>query len=198
MKQGRLLKQRLLKLKSNLFTLPNKLGAQRETLIYCCHSRDIYINREKKKRKKKRNELIYVTTLSPNQFQPVHRVFGPCWFVGNWDKKPMILCACSKPRSREQSMKLRPSSENVWKVCLFYSQNNKSLWLSNMADTLTRCAKVCGLFSLLANSHCMEGPITEFNCCLTLTLLFWTFFFRTLTFDMLQSILRKRQWWRQW
>ena len=53
MKQGQLLKQRLLKLKSNLFTLPNKLGAQRETLIYCCHSRDIYINRGEKKTKKK-------------------------------------------------------------------------------------------------------------------------------------------------
>ena len=34
-------------------------------------------------------------------------------------------------------------------VCLFYSQNNKIVWLSNMADTsfekFTRCAKVCGL-----------------------------------------------------
>ena len=48
-------------------------------------------------------------------------------------------------------------------------------------------------FFSLGKLHCMEGPITEFNCSLTLTLLFWTFFFRTLTFDMLQSILRKRQ-----
>ena len=38
------------------------------------------------------------------------------------------------------------------KVCLFYSQNNKSVWLSNMAETFfeefTRCAKVCGLIFL--------------------------------------------------
>ena len=46
----------------------------------------------------------------------------------------MILCALSTSRSREQSTKRRPSSENMLKVCLFYSQNNKILWLSNMAD----------------------------------------------------------------
>ena len=40
----------------------------------------------------------------------------------------------------------------MWKVCLFCSQNNKMVWLSNMADTFlekcTRCAKVCGLLFL--------------------------------------------------
>ena len=39
------------------------------------------------------------------------------------------------------------------KVCLFYNQNNKSLWLSNMADTyfekFTRCAKVYGRVCLV-------------------------------------------------
>ena len=34
-------------------------------------------------------------------------------------KKPMILCARSTSRSREQSKKHRWSSENMWKVCLF-------------------------------------------------------------------------------
>ena len=51
-------------------------------------------------------------------------------------KKPMILCAHSTSRSREQNTKRRSSSENTWKVCLFYSQNNKIVWLSNMANTL--------------------------------------------------------------
>ena len=37
----------------------------------------------------------------------------------------MILCARSTSRSREQSTKRRSSSENMWKVCSFYSQNNK-------------------------------------------------------------------------
>ena len=40
----------------------------------------------------------------------------------------MILCARSTSRSRLQSAKLRPHSENMGKVCLFYSQNNKSVW----------------------------------------------------------------------
>ena len=64
----------------------------------------------------------------------------------------MILCAPSTPRSSEQITKRRSRSENVWKVCLFYSHNNKILWLSNIADTFnekfTRCAKVYGFFPL--------------------------------------------------
>ena len=39
-------------------------------------------------------------------------------------------------RSREQSTKQRWSSENLWKVCLFYTQN--VLWLWNMADTFRK------------------------------------------------------------
>ena len=58
-------------------------------------------------------------------------------------KKPMILSArCTSRRSRCEKMR---------KVCLFFSQNNKIVWLSNMADTFlekfTRCAKGCGFFS---------------------------------------------------
>ena len=66
-------------------------------------------------------------------------------------RKPMILCARRMSRSREQSKKRRSRSENMRKVCLFYSHNNKIVWLSNMTDAFflekfTRCAKVCGLF----------------------------------------------------
>ena len=68
-------------------------------------------------------------------------------------EKPVILCAHSMLRSCEQRMKCRSCSENMQKVCLFHSQNNKIVWLSNMADTFfekfMRCAKVCGLFSYL-------------------------------------------------
>ena len=43
----------------------------------------------------------------------------------------------------------RSGSENMWEVCLFSSQDNKILWLSNMANTLfekfLRCAKASGL-----------------------------------------------------
>ena len=67
-------------------------------------------------------------------------------------KKPMNLCTRSMLRSSEQSTKHRSHRESMQKVCLFSSQNNKIVWLSNMADAflekLTRCAKACGLFFL--------------------------------------------------
>ena len=37
----------------------------------------------------------------------------------------MILCARNTSRSREQSKKRRSRSENMWKVCLFCSQNRR-------------------------------------------------------------------------
>ena len=40
-------------------------------------------------------------------------------------KKPMILCAHSMSRLRQHSTKRRTRSKNMWKVCLFYSQNNR-------------------------------------------------------------------------
>ena len=49
-------------------------------------------------------------------------------------KKPMILCAHFTSRSREQSTKCRSRSENMREVCLYYSQNNKIVRLSNMVD----------------------------------------------------------------
>ena len=64
----------------------------------------------------------------------------------------MILCARSTSRSREQSTKHRSRSENMRKVCLFCSQNNKILWLSNMAvtflDKFTKSARVGGPYFL--------------------------------------------------
>ena len=60
-------------------------------------------------------------------------------------KRPMILCARNTSRSREQSKKRRSRSENMRKVCLFYSQNNKILWLSNNADII--------IIIILRNSH---------------------------------------------
>ena len=88
--------------------------------------------------------------------------------VGLWVikiEKPMILCARSTSRSREQNRKYRESKQrqrevtariSAGTVCLFYSQNNKIVWLSNMGDIVlekfTRCAKVCGSFSWLCLS----------------------------------------------
>ena len=73
-------------------------------------------------------------------------------------KKPMILCARSTSRSREQNAKRRSRSENKRKACLSYSQNNKIVSLSNMADKFlekfTRCAKVPGLFFLIVLFGC--------------------------------------------
>ena len=53
--------------------------------------------------------------------------FSRC-FVGNIKiKTPMILCALSTLSSCEHTFIMnRSSSENMRKVCLFYSQNNKT------------------------------------------------------------------------
>ena len=66
------------------------------------------------------------------------------------------------------SMKHRSSSENTRKVCLFYSQSNKSVWLSNMADILLRnsrgAQRYVGFFSWLyfpdADWLGRQAPIT--------------------------------------
>ena len=54
----------------------------------------------------------------------------------------MILCTRSTPRSSEQSTKHRSCSESMQKVCLFYSQNNKIVWLSNVADIFGKMYEV--------------------------------------------------------
>ena len=78
-------------------------------------------------------------------------ILRPRWFVGE-TKSPWSFANVIPSRSSEQSTKRRSRSENMWKVCLFCSQNNKIVWLSNAADTFlekfTKCAKVCGLFFL--------------------------------------------------
>ena len=59
-------------------------------------------------------------------YQPRDHILRPCWFVGNLDKKPMILCARSTSRSREQSTKHRSRSENMWR---FIYSTVKITWL---------------------------------------------------------------------
>ena len=87
--------------------------------------------------------------------------------VGNQEKELTILCTCWMLRSSEQSKKCRSHSKNMWKVCLFYSQNNKTVWLSNMADTFlekfTRCAKVCGLVFLDCAFECWLAGQTNLD-----------------------------------
>ena len=99
-------------------------------------------------------------------FRPSDRIFRSRWFVGN--KKPTILCARSTSSKSERSKKCRSRSENIRKGCLFYSQNNKIVWISKIADKFiekfTRCAKVCGIFSwmcfLRADWLGRQTPIT--------------------------------------
>ena len=70
----------------------------------------------------------------------------------------MILCARSTSRSSEQSS----HSESTWKVCLFYSQNNKIVWLSNVANTILR------------NSRGAQRFVGFFLDCAFRTLIGWT------------------------
>ena len=101
----------------------------------------------------------------------------------------MILCARCTSRSSEQSTKHRWCSENMWKVCPFFDQNNKIVWLSNMADTyekLKRCAKVSVFFFFYlivrfgfwlagqANSDHMVGSPTSKSRHCSLNLEYWT------------------------
>ena len=93
-------------------------------------------------------------SLFPPLHYPCHWIFWLHWFVGNQDKTSMILCAPSTSRSSEQNtQKNRSCSENKQKIYLFYSQNNKTVWLSKMEDTFMdkfiRCTKVCELFFLI-------------------------------------------------
>ena len=59
-----------------------------------------------------------------------NRIFWPRWIVGKI-KKPMILCA----RNTSYITWTGARNTEMRKVCLFYSQNNNILWLSNMANT---------------------------------------------------------------
>ena len=99
---------------------------------------------------------------------PYDRIFWSRWFVGNWDKKSMILCARSTLRSREQRAKRKSRSENVWKVCSCYSQNNKIFWLSSMTDACFKnsrnAQRFVGFFFLICFSDAdwlsRQTPIT--------------------------------------
>ena len=97
-----------------------------------------------------------ITRVWPNEKLPYeiqNMWFGFFDLVDLWVieiKTSVILCARGASGSREQNRKHRSRSENMPKMSLLYSQHNKIVWLSNMADTIwekfTRCAKFCGLF----------------------------------------------------
>ena len=72
---------------------------------------------------------------------PLHLI-GFSDLVGLWVikiKKPMILCARSTPRSREQSTK---RSENTWRFVYSIVKITRFLWLSNMADIFSEIQEV--------------------------------------------------------
>ena len=65
--------------------------------------------------------------------EPRDRVFWPRWTVGNYDKKPMILCEHRTSSSSEQSTKRTSRRGSMQKVCSFYSfweihEVRKGLW----------------------------------------------------------------------
>ena len=83
-----------------------------------------------------------------------------------------IFCAHSMWRSSERSTKRRSRSENMWKVCLFYSQNNKIEWLSYItADTFWRnlrgAQRYVGFYFLVVLCGCWlaeQTPVTWIVC----------------------------------
>ena len=85
--------------------------------------------------------LCYVTwsaiCLSKKNSICIYHVIGYCDLVDLWVIKIKRLWsfACLVCRDHVNSTKRRSHSKNLWKVCWFCSQNNKIVWLSNMADT---------------------------------------------------------------
>ena len=114
--------------------------------------------------------LCYVTwsaiCLSKKNSICIYHVIGYCDLVDLWVIKIKRLWsfACLVCRDHVNSTKRRSHSKNLWKVCWFCSQNNKIVWLSNMADTFfferfTRCAMVFGLFFVLDATIGWEGKV---------------------------------------
>ena len=68
--------------------------------------------------------------------EPSHKIrFSDLVDLWVMKKNYMILCARSTWRLSEQSTKCRSRGKNIPKVCLFYSQNNRTL---HFADTFLR------------------------------------------------------------
>ena len=81
----------------------------------------------------------------------------------------MILRARSTSTSSEQNEKHKSRNENMWKVCSFYSQNNKIVRLSKTHFWKNCCANTCGLIFFLivifdaTTSYHMESTANESN-----------------------------------
>ena len=94
-------------------------------------------NAERRAKIAKRTRLPAILSI-PNK--PLFRREQVCSF-GNWyclfcySYTGIVPKECAPSK---QSAKHRPRSENKWKVCLSYAQNNKILCLSNMADIFVR------------------------------------------------------------
>ena len=84
-------------------------------------------------------------------FLPRNRIFGVDFRV---IKKPIILRVRRTSKSNEQSTKCISHTVNMRKICLFYSPNNKIVWLENMADTLLRNSRGAQRFVGFCFLHC--------------------------------------------
>ena len=67
---------------------------------------------------------------------PRDRIFRPRWFVGNNIKSLWSFAHVIRRDHVNRARKRRSRSENMQNMRLFYSQVNKIVWLSNMADTI--------------------------------------------------------------
>ena len=92
----------------------------------------------------------------------VDRILRPHW--PRW-KSPWSFAHVVRRDHMNRSRNADQAATTCERFILFYSQNNKIVWLSNMADTFlekfTRCAKVCGLFFLIVLFGCWLAEQTK-------------------------------------
>ena len=96
-----------------------------------------------------------------------NHVMGLSYLVDLWVKiikikKPMNLCTRSTLRSSEQSTKHRSHRESMQKVCLFSSQNNKIVWLSNSGLFFLDCA--LWMLTVWAGKLWLHGSLRTIEC----------------------------------
>ena len=111
-------------------------------------------------------ELAMSIHIRPLYFNQTNFAHGqhPCGRILRWvdlwvDKKKPIICARNmSARSREHSTE---RSENMWK--LVYSQNNRIVWLSNVAEIHEVRKGLWAFFSIVLSGCWLAGqanPIT--------------------------------------
>ena len=111
-------------------------------------------------------ETVSLLFRQSNYTITVNHIIIPCDQICgyNQDKKPIILCMHSTSSSSEQSM----NSENLSKICLFYSKNNKkmydySTWATQFFEKFRapRVQRFAGFFFLIVLFGCRLAEQTS-------------------------------------